>query len=724
MRLLTPFLLLTATVAGAQPLTIQFQVMDENCTNGNGQATALVTGGVPPYSYSWSNGGTTETITGLSAGTYDLQVDDNGGNSGNSSAVVNSIPNIGMPLTGSTSAAGQITGFGVPCAGQCNGGLAYSFDGLTGTPPYYFFFDDPTVQPIGTAPSGAPIFGGFCPFVMYDFTVMDALGCSSQGTDYIQWNVDTTLTMVDSVHAADCGQDNGAIFITDGGWINNYGVYRNGSLQTTVIGNTPGFQAITGLEAGTYQILVDNWVSECDHWVTVTVPSAGPGCGLLTGMVFMDSDQDCAQDVGEPGVPYRLMRVNPINELVITGADGRFFSGLLPGSYELEQLDPDIFPLCPTVQPVPFNLNGDTVTIDLADSLDVSLGYDFSVIAAAGLARPGFQHFTGANITNDGPIASGPFTVTCELDPNVMFVQANPAPASINGNSLTWNFPSAGPYSLVNVSITTTVLLGTQLGVGISHVFSVTGQGAEQNTSNNAASTWTVVTGSYDPNDKTAFTSSGQSTTEYYINQDEYIDYVIRFQNTGTDTAFTVVVVDTLGAELDQSTFQQGVASHPFTVAFKPGRVVEWTFSNILLPDSNTNEPLSHGLVSFRIRPTPPVMPGLVLANAADIFFDFNAPVRTNTSELVVATGMATESRTGADPLHVFPNPTENVIRVSWARLGSTLRIFSSDGRLLLAKPVVSTSAQVEVGHLPKAVYHLQEIAADGTTRQARFAVR
>jgi uncharacterized repeat protein (TIGR01451 family) len=77
---------------------------------------------------------------------------------------------------------------------------------------------------------------------------------------------------------------------------------------------------------------------------------------------------------------------------------------------------------------------------------------------------------------------------------------------------------------------------------------------------NNTANHVVTVTGSYDPNEKVARTSSGSSATSYYIDQDEWIDYVLRFQNTGTDTAFNVVVTDTIAAELDLATFIQGAA--------------------------------------------------------------------------------------------------------------------------------------------------------------------
>ena len=44
--------------------------------NVNGMATVSATGGTPNYSYSWSNGATTQSISGLQAGTYTVTVTD------------------------------------------------------------------------------------------------------------------------------------------------------------------------------------------------------------------------------------------------------------------------------------------------------------------------------------------------------------------------------------------------------------------------------------------------------------------------------------------------------------------------------------------------------------------------------------------------------------------------------------------------------------------------
>jgi len=74
------------------------------------------------------------------------------------------------------------------------------------------------------------------------------------------------------------------------------------------------------------------------------------------------------------------------------------------------------------------------------------------------------------------------------------------------------------------------------------------------------------------------------------------LTYKIRFQNTGTDTAFNIVVLDTLSDLLDVSTFVPLVSSHPYALEIVDSNVLKYSFENIMLPDSNINEPGSHGL--------------------------------------------------------------------------------------------------------------------------------
>ncbi|MBL4734788.1 MAG: hypothetical protein JKY18_05545, partial [Flavobacteriales bacterium] len=101
------------------------------------------------------------------------------------------------------------------------------------------------------------------------------------------------------------------------------------------------------------------------------------------------------------------------------------------------------------------------------------------------------------------------------------------------------------------------------------------------------------LTASMDPNDKQAFPTG--VSIEHYTKPNQQLEYFIRFQNTGTDTAFNVTIRDTISQLLNIETINILGASHSFTHTIREQGIVEWTFANILLPDSNINELASHG---------------------------------------------------------------------------------------------------------------------------------
>ena len=86
-----------------------------------------------------------------------------------------------------------------------------------------------------------------------------------------------------------------------------------------------------------------------------------------------------------------------------------------------------------------------------------------------------------------------------------------------------------------------------------------------------------------------------------------------------------------LDPNLDWSSFEAITASHPFNTELRPNGKVSFYFNDILLPDSTTNEPESHGFVQYRISPKDGLEENTLIANEASIFFDFNPPIITNT---------------------------------------------------------------------------------------------
>ncbi len=134
--------------------------------------------------------------------------------------------------------------------------------------------------------------------------------------------------------------------------------------------------------------------------------------------------------------------------------------------------------------------------------------------------------------------------------------------------------------------------------------------------------------GSYDPNDKRGFPKGFCENHVIHPNTD--LEYQIRFQNTGTDTAFNIVIKDTLSQYLNPITLRPGASSHSYDFELLGQGVVQFTFENIMLPDSNVNVQGSHGFVEFKIDQRPDLSFGTVLENEAAIFFDFNEPIITN----------------------------------------------------------------------------------------------
>ncbi|MEZ4888204.1 MAG: T9SS type A sorting domain-containing protein [Chitinophagales bacterium] len=136
------------------------------------------------------------------------------------------------------------------------------------------------------------------------------------------------------------------------------------------------------------------------------------------------------------------------------------------------------------------------------------------------------------------------------------------------------------------------------------------------------------IIGSFDPNDIQVYPSG--ISEQHFIEANTKLTYKVRFQNTGNDTAFRVMIVDTLPRELEGESLNLGSSSHDYTFDIKFGNLLVWTFDNILLPDSTTNELESHGFVQFSISPKADLDLGTKIENKADIYFDFNAPVATN----------------------------------------------------------------------------------------------
>jgi uncharacterized repeat protein (TIGR01451 family) len=148
-------------------------------------------------------------------------------------------------------------------------------------------------------------------------------------------------------------------------------------------------------------------------------------------------------------------------------------------------------------------------------------------------------------------------------------------------------------------------------------------------------------------------------TANHIIAPGTALEYLIRFQNTGTDTAFVVTISDTLSQYLNPETFEMGAASHPYQLSMQTSAngktALRWQFNHINLPDSNTNLLASQGFIQFRISPKDSLPLGTTVFNDAAIYFDFNPPIITNQT-LITYDNISFTDSTLIGAVNIIPN--------------------------------------------------------------------
>ena len=200
--------------------------------------------------------------------------------------------------------------------------------------------------------------------------------------------------------------------------------------------------------------------------------------------------------------------------------------------------------------------------------------------------------------------------------------------------------------------------------------------------------------GSFDPNDKQGFPLGFGD--DHLIKPMTDIEYLIRFQNTGTAPAHNVVIRDTLSDLLNIGSLRIGAASHPFDWGLAGNGELIFTFRDIELPDSNSNEPASHGFVSFHISHKEGLPLGADIFNSAAIYFDFNEPVITNVTHHQLGDDFLGVVNTkqvfqGEDAIRISPNPTRHATLIEHNG-AAHIKLFDLHGQLVFSE---------KIGHSP-----------------------
>ncbi len=362
--------------------------------------------------------------------------------------------------------------------------------------------------------------------------------------------------------------------------------------------------------------------------------AASENYAILRGAIFKDENGNCQKDTAEKGVVAdKIIRVMPRNYTVVTDNEGKFEVALPPDTYTLTTENLNYFKtscsdsiLKNIVLKAKETKDTNFVFKKLTEVHDLVLS-----LSTGSRARPGFELDAVIKIENSGTEKIDSALVKLEFPKNYINLMGINQNTNLNDNPIIWKIYNLGVGDVkqfnINMNVASTTPLSTEL------FFKAIGQVLNKKDTlplNNVDSVKLTVTGAFDPNDKTVLP---EGKIPFFTTE---LDYLIRFQNTGTDTAFKVVVRDTLPYNLEPLSIKSIVASHPYVLSIK-NNILTFTFDKILLPDSNVNERASHGFIRFKIKPIKDLYYGGSIQNKAAIFFDFNDPIITNiaNSELI-----------------------------------------------------------------------------------------
>lgn len=365
------------------------------------------------------------------------------------------------------------------------------------------------------------------------------------------------------------------------------------------------------------------------HYIDFNTPQSSTS---ITGDVFSDENNNNQFDQEESGIPNSAVLIEGTsNVLAYANTDGRYSSPLAEGvSYVASVIAPPCWELSTTPGSYAFDAEQDTVYS--AHFGLTSISNAASIRPLLSLARPrcGFTIPAWVTLYNDGCNDLEFTTVEVSLPEGVNMVSADTPPV-ISGNVLSWE---TGPLSTGQSRV---IYLELQMpgeeanGEDIVINLNASATYGFDNTIEAEFLFNQSLSCAIDPNDKQVDPAREEPSNSNYTQNDETLTYTIRFQNTGTDTAFNVRLEDQLSNQMDFLTFKPIASSHDYRASMDESGLVKVYFDGIMLPDSSTNQTLSNGFFTFDVNTRPALEDFTPINNTAGIFFDFNQPVITNT---------------------------------------------------------------------------------------------
>ncbi len=405
--------------------------------------------------------------------------------------------------------------------------------------------------------------------------------------------------------------------------------------------------------------------------------------------------------------------------LIIANQTGNYYIPVSAGNHTITPNleNPTYFNISPTSFTANFPTQASPFTQDFCVTANGVKSDVEVVLIPSTPARPGFDATYKLVYHNKGnQLENGSVSLTFD-DARLDYVAANPVYNSSAVNNFTWNYSNLQPFESREIGIVFNVNSPMEIpavnnGEVMNYTTTITTANTDETPLDNTFTLDQTVVGSYDPNDKKCL----QGTTITPTEVGKYVHYVIRFENTGTFPAENIVVKDMIDlAKFDIATLVPLKSSHDFFTRIN-GNKVEFIFENINLDFNNaTND----GYVVFKIKTKPTLVVGNTFTNNANIYFDYNFPITTNTYTTTVA-ALSNQDFDFETYFTLYPNPTKDVLNMQTKQslAINSVEIYNQLGQIVMATTNAINS--VDVTNLASGTYFVKVNTEKGSAN-AKF---
>ncbi|SRX54341.1 T9SS type A sorting domain-containing protein [Aequorivita sp. CIP111184] len=469
------------------------------------------------------------------------------------------------------------------------------------------------------------------------------------------------------------------------------------------------------LQAGNTNLFFNNNAVGCNSTAEV-LDNCNTSLNTVLGKITFDFNNNGCDSNDYPAGNLIVVATTPSNQSTSTGtnSEGEFELKLPEGEYTIDILGsslPDNYTSNPLSEQVIFNGTGIVEVLDFCLTATTVYNDLKIMLLPLGAARPGFLSHYQIIYENIGTTTlSGNVRLQFD-DLRQQFMESLPTEDDVNGNILSWNYTDLLPFEsrIIYVDFQNFPPPTNNSGDILTFQTIINPLADDANPEDNTYNLKQIVVNSYDPNDKQV--NQGEEIYESEVTN--YLDYIVRFQNTGTADAINVRIEDLLSDKLDWNSFRPLTASHNYRIEILDGNNVSFIFDDINLPPDVSDPEGSNGYVAFQIKPIPNIALGDVIQNTADIYFDFNAAIVTNTISTTIVENLDVDEFSLDGMMKLFPNPVSKTLQIKTSNLivFEKATIYSTLGKQILD----TAEKQINLENLSAGIYFVEIVTDKGS---------